>query len=764
MLVLDVDALERAAALVRGVLSGAEAVWDGAPEEVVVRALQAAADVARAVDGLKVASAGAVERRSTPYTRSEALASRLGQSSPKGLLTEVFGVGFYQAQSWLELAAASREARRWPALRQALVGGELSIETAKVIHEHLGGVKSESIPGGIGAAEATLVANATAGRVNLFEQWRREQERNAALAAQQAACQDAKRAASEQGASGFGDAPGADGLWGDGASGDHQELQPQGAQDGLDAAGLWGSGASGADGDASESGGVDWQGAGVGVGYVPIAPPRFLPQGSSDGELGASGGPGWTGPGWAGAGAGVGAGAEAGAVPGAGVGLGRDSETGPGVGSAVQEPRRVPDAGGPAGFGWFQPGQRPANVDRRGGFVGGGLAAAGGRLSPKNVLREAKDWAAVLDPQALERAHEEQHRRRFFDLKHLAEGGYAISGFAPELEGAAMRTLLDAHLSPRTAEPEQVTLFEDTADAHRVGDASRTLGGPGTAGAVGATDAGWAAAASGRAGVADRGTPADSRTHRQKTFDALAQIMRDQAASASAPRIGGAAPTLLITASLEALDAHLRSCAEHHAPSSEAAVDSAQVAGCGDAADSGWVWPRSLQELPLDANGLPHGERLADLRFARVGRDGTPVPMGSITHLLCDAAIQLMLTDDRGAPLRLGREQRLFSKHQRRALIARDRHCRAPGCDIPATWCEAHHVVPWSSGGYTDVGNAILLCSFHHHEIDRGRLRVEHFEERGGTPGRGGSPGQGVATPYRVVAAGGGAAREALCG
>jgi len=396
--------------------------------------------------------------------------------------------------------------------------------------------------------------------------------------------------------------------------------------------------------------------------------------------------------------------------------------------------------------------------------VGGGLAAAGGRLSPKNVLREAKDWAAVLDPQALERAHEEQHRRRFFDLKHLAEGGYAISGFAPELEGAAMRTLLDAHLSPRTAEPEQVTLFDDAADAVPAADPCSAMGGPGMAGAVGATGAGRTLVARGRSGNEDPGASADSRTHRQKTFDALAQIMRDQAASASAPRIGGAAPTLLITASLEALDAHLRSCAEHHAPSSEAAVDSARGAECGDAADSGCVWPRSLQELPLDSNGIPDGGRLADLRFARVGRDGTPVPMGSVTYLLCDAAIQLMLTDDRGAPLRLGREQRLFSKHQRRALIARDRHCRAPGCDIPATWCEAHHVVPWSSGGYTDVGNAILLCSFHHHEIDRGRLRVEHLEERGGTPGHGGSPGQGVATPYRVVAAGGGASRESLCG
>ncbi len=764
MLVLDVDALEHAAALVRGVLGGAEAAWDGAPEEVVVRALQAAADVARAVDGLKVASAGAVERRSTPYTRSEALASRLGQSSPKGLLTEVFGVGFYQAQTWLELAGAAREARRWPALRQALVGGELSIETAKVIHEHLAGLKTESIPGGIGAAEATLVANATAGRVNLFEQWRRERERDAALAAQRAARQDAH----QQGIGGAGDAPGAAGLWGAGARGAPKEPGSGVVQPGPGAGGPWEAGADDTDGASPTEGAAERQGEGVGVGYVPIATPRFLPQGSSEGDSGASGGPGWFG---------------AGAGPGSGAGFGPGAEAVPAVGSAVHEPRQAPDAGGPAGFGWFRPGQRPGIADRRGGFVGGGLAAAGGRLSPKNVLREAKDWAAVLDPQALERAHEEQHRRRFFDLKHLAEGGYAISGFAPELEGAAMRTLLDAHLSPRTADPAQTTLFGEPADdANTPGADQRAHGAARGSAASGSIVGAGAAAASGRSGGGSVPS-ADARTHRQKTFDVLAQMVRDQAASAAAPRIGGAAPTLLITASLEALDAHLRSCAEHHddspvptfegqavggpapggpdvgSPAGRGSSAGSPVAGVGRMlAGNGPCWPRSLAEIPLDSNGLPDGERLADLRFARIGRDGTPVPIRSIAHLLCDAAIQLLLTDNRGAPLRLGREQRLFSKDQRRVLVARDRHCRAPGCDIPATWCEAHHVVPWSGGGYTDVGNAILLCSFHHHEIDRGRLRVEHL-------GGGDAPsGQGVITPYRVVAAAGGAAREPLCG
>lgn len=116
---------------------------------------------------------------------------------------------------------------------------------------------------------------------------------------------------------------------------------------------------------------------------------------------------------------------------------------------------------------------------------------------------------------------------------------------------------------------------------------------------------------------------------------------------------------------------------------------------------------------------------MIDLRFARIGQEGIPVPFSALAHLMCDASIQMLLQDPDGVPLKLGRSRRDFSKDQRKVLAARDRHCRAPGCDIPAKWCEVHHVVPWNQAGKTDVGNGILLCSFHHHEIDRGRLKVE---------------------------------------
>ncbi|WP_394163018.1 HNH endonuclease signature motif containing protein [Galactobacter valiniphilus] len=91
------------------------------------------------------------------------------------------------------------------------------------------------------------------------------------------------------------------------------------------------------------------------------------------------------------------------------------------------------------------------------------------------------------------------------------------------------------------------------------------------------------------------------------------------------------------------------------------------------------------------------------------------VSLARVAHLVCGGAVQFMASDEAGHPLRLGRAQRLFTAHQRKALIARDLHCRAPGCALPAAFCEAHHLDPWHLGGATDVGQAVLLCPFHHH-------------------------------------------------
>jgi hypothetical protein len=39
--------------------------------------------------------------------------------------------------------------------------------------------------------------------------------------------------------------------------------------------------------------------------------------------------------------------------------------------------------------------------------------------------------------------------------------------------------------------------------------------------------------------------------------------------------------------------------------------------------------------------------------------------------------------------------------------------------------CDVHHVIPWSRGGPTDLGNLVPLCPRHHTAVHAGVWRVE---------------------------------------
>ncbi|GAB2972178.1 HNH endonuclease signature motif containing protein [Nocardioides montaniterrae] len=94
-------------------------------------------------------------------------------------------------------------------------------------------------------------------------------------------------------------------------------------------------------------------------------------------------------------------------------------------------------------------------------------------------------------------------------------------------------------------------------------------------------------------------------------------------------------------------------------------------------------------------------------------------------RLACTAKIIPVVLGGKSEILDLGRAQRLFNSAQRKAVRLRDKQCRAEGCSIPATWCEAHHSEPWSRGGKTDLADGVLLCSHHHHVAHDPRMAHE---------------------------------------
>jgi len=68
-----------------------------------------------------------------------------------------------------------------------------------------------------------------------------------------------------------------------------------------------------------------------------------------------------------------------------------------------------------------------------------------------------------------------------------------------------------------------------------------------------------------------------------------------------------------------------------------------------------------------------------------------------------------------GEVLDVGRRTRTIPPALRRALQARDRGCRFPGCGV--RHAQGHHIHHWANGGPTRLDNLTLLCRRHHRAV-----------------------------------------------
>ncbi len=112
---------------------------------------------------------------------------------------------------------------------------------------------------------------------------------------------------------------------------------------------------------------------------------------------------------------------------------------------------------------------------------------------------------------------------------------------------------------------------------------------------------------------------------------------------------------------------------------------------------------------------IDHQSLTRELATAGVIGADENITAAQARRLACTAHLIPAVLGTTSQVLDLGRSTRLFSSAQRKALLVRDRECRAEGCDIPGTWTDAHHWIPWSHDGRSDLTNAVLLCSHHHH-------------------------------------------------
>ncbi|KQQ67296.1 hypothetical protein ASF63_08845 [Microbacterium sp. Leaf320] len=171
----------------------------------------------------------------------------------------------------------------------------------------------------------------------------------------------------------------------------------------------------------------------------------------------------------------------------------------------------------------------------------------------------------------------------------------------------------------------------------------------------------------------------DDRTASQKRHDALAMVFAIAARHNDMPTLGGSAPVLVVNVGAKDL-------AGHGSHGDGAAFGNAASGTSGEHGNGGW---------------------------ATIPGSGAHVPVSVAAHVGCAGTIQRVLMDE-GRIIGITTTDRVFTVHQRRAIVARDKECLIPGCHVPASWCEIHHVVEHARGGPTHTDNGVPLCWWHH--------------------------------------------------
>ena len=105
-----------------------------------------------------------------------------------------------------------------------------------------------------------------------------------------------------------------------------------------------------------------------------------------------------------------------------------------------------------------------------------------------------------------------------------------------------------------------------------------------------------------------------------------------------------------------------------------------------------------------------------------VSRDGVGSTNGSTGSSTNQSANGSANESVHGSVLDVGRKTRTIPPALRRALDARDRGCRFPGCGLRFT--DAHHIKHWADGGETKLANMLLLCRRDHRRVHEGGYRI----------------------------------------
>ncbi|WP_168199748.1 HNH endonuclease signature motif containing protein [Citricoccus sp. SGAir0253] len=295
----------------------------------------------------------------------------------------------------------------------------------------------------------------------------------------------------------------------------------------------------------------------------------------------------------------------------------------------------------------------------------------GQAMEPAMLRRVCHHWLrwfeAAVDPDGTEPTDLDAPREQGLVYKGRRNGFHHWLLAANDAQHETLRTVAEAANNPRARQGH-----EEAPEAEEV---------PPAGGAAGPVDE---SAGNGPSANGPADTALDPRSRHQRSLDGLIACLSaglSVADSKALPWTGGTRPQVAVTIDYRTLLGDLVTAG---------AASAEDLAGFESSATfTGSVHPQLIRTLACDADILP-------------------VVLGA-----------------EGQVLDVGRAQRLFPARLRQAIAARDGGCAAPGCSIPAPWCDVHHVQYWERGGPTSVDNGVLLCNHHHHAVHAGAWEIE---------------------------------------
>jgi hypothetical protein len=203
-----------------------------------------------------------------------------------------------------------------------------------------------------------------------------------------------------------------------------------------------------------------------------------------------------------------------------------------------------------------------------------------------------------------------------------------------------------------------------------------------------------------------------------------AALVTDAIDCVTAPRRGG--PRFLDPDELARADAMENDPRTTEQIAVDALVQMIRIAGT---ADSGRVFGvrKPAVRVHVDSRDLASGDGAATLE----GQSAS-VSIATAERIGCADGYQPVVFRPDGS-IDVGRSQRLFTERQRVALSAIWGGCAVEGCDRPPSWTEAHHGIPWSHGGRTDIQDGVLLCRHHHMLLHNNDWKISRPPGRGHT-------------------------------